>query len=265
VVLAEAVKRFRPALVATMLTAAAGPAAAQGPFMFTVTTERPASEGRWTARYEAGYGQRSSAPFGMDGVDSVLSIQGPLGRGFTLRGQAGLGIDGDRSARAAQEVELLKDLRPATRGLGVAVGLGLRREWQGATVILGRVSAGHSFARSSLFGNLRFERALEPGRDRVDVLTTLGWRRRFGPVHVGVEAVGEDLEGFWDKEEAEGGAKLFAGPSLDLAPRGRAWSASLCGGPILYATRTGRVSAAVRPLEATGNGFTVRAAVAYSF
>ena len=261
----RAIARLRSALLAMMLAAAARPAAAQGPFMFTVTTEPPASESRWTARYEAGYGQRSSTPFGIDGMDSVLSIQGPLGRGFTLRGQAGLGIEGERSARTTQEVELLKDVRTATRGLGVAMGLGLRREWQGTTVILGRVSAGHSFARSSLFGNLRFERALEPGRDRLDVLTTLGWRRRFGPVHLGVEAVGEDLEGFWDKEEAEGGAKLFAGPSLHLAPRGRAWSASLCGGPILYATRTGRVSAAVRPLEATGNGFTIRAAVAYSF
>jgi hypothetical protein len=184
VVLAEAVKRFRPALVAMMLAAAPRPAPAQGwPFMFTVTTEPLASELRWTARYEAGYGQRSPAPFGFDGVDSVLSIQGPLGRGFTLRGQAGLGIEGDRSARTTQEIELLKDLRPATRGLGVAMGVGLRREWQGATVILGRVSAGHSFARSSLFGNLRFERAIEPGRDRVDVLTTLGWRWTFGPLH----------------------------------------------------------------------------------
>jgi hypothetical protein len=173
----RAIARLRSALLAMLLAAAARPAAAQGPFMFTVTTEPPASESRWTARYEAGYGQRSAAPFGIDGMDSVLSIQGPLGRGFTLRGQAGLGIEGERSARTTQEVELLKDVRPATRGLGVAMGLGLRREWQGTTVILGRVSAGHSFARSSLFGNLRFERALEPGRDRLDVLTTLGWRR----------------------------------------------------------------------------------------
>lgn len=50
-----------------------------------------------------------------------------------------------------------------------------------------------------------------------------------------------------------------------LAPAGRAWSASICGGPILYATRSSRSSAAVRPLEAAGNGFTMRFAVAYSF
>jgi len=145
------------------------------------------------------------------------------------------------------------------------MGVGLRREWQGATVILGRITAGHSFARSSLFGNMLLERALQPGRDRLDVLTTLGWRRRLGPAHVGIEAVGEDLEGLWEAEEAEGGAKIFLGPSIQLAPSGHAWSASLCGGPILYATRTDRTSPAARPLEATGNGFTVRAAVAYSF
>jgi hypothetical protein len=192
--------RVRPVLVALALLApGARPAAAQGwPFMFTVTTEPASADDRWIARYEGGYG--------------------------------------DRSARTTQEVELLKDLLAPTRRVGVAMGLGLRRE-----------------------------RPLEQGRDAVDLLTTLGWRHRFGPVHLGVEAVGEDLEGFWEGEEAEGGAKLFVGPSIHLAPAGRAWSASLCGGPILYATRSGRSSPAVRPLEATANGFTMRFAVAYSF
>ncbi len=111
------IARFGSVLAAMLLAIAPRPAAAQGSFMFTVTTEPLASERPSTARYAAGYGQQSSAPFGIDGIDSV----------------------------------------------------------------------------------------------------------------------------------------------------GHAWSASVCGGPILYATRTGRTSLAARPLEATGNGFTVRAAVAYSF
>jgi hypothetical protein len=259
--------RGRPVLVALALLApGARPAAAQGwPFMFTVTTGPPAADDRWIARYEGGYGDRAPDPFGFDGMDHRLGFQGRLGGGFTVRGQAGLGIAGGRTTRTTQEVELLKDLLAPTRRVGVAMGLGLRREWEGATVLLGRVAAGHAFRSSSLFGNLLFERPLDEGRDAVDLLTTLGWRRRFGAVHLGVEAVGEDLEGFWEEEEAEGGAKLFVGPSIHLAPAGRAWSASLCGGPILYATRSGRSSPAVRPLEASGNGFTMRFAVAYSF
>src|SRR6185436_9563651 len=109
--------------------------------------------------------------------------------------------------------------------LGVAVGLGLRREWEGSEVLLGRVSAGRTFASSSLFGNVRFERALSRGRDGIDLVTSLGWLRRVGStVQVGLEGVGEDLEGLWEAEEAEGGAKLFVGPSLHVAPHARPWS-----------------------------------------
>jgi hypothetical protein len=267
--LAEAVSsgRARAAVLAlALLAAGAGPAAAQGwPFMFTVTTESGGPETSWTAHYEGGYAERAPDPFAFDGMEHRLGVQGRLGHGLTLRGQAGLGIADDRSARTTEEIEVLKDLRAPTRGVGLALGLGVRREWRGATVLLGRIAAGHSFRHSSLFGNLRFERPLAPGRDAIDLLTTLGWRRRFGAVHVGVEAVGEDLEGFWEAEEAEGGAKLFVGPSLQLAPAGRAWSATVCGGPILYATRSGRASPADRPLESTGNGYTMRFAVSYSF
>jgi hypothetical protein len=81
----------------------------------------------------------------------------------------------------------------------------------------------------------------------------------------GVEAFGEDLEGFWDGEEAEGGAKLFVGPSVHVAPAGRRIYGSVCGGPILYATHSDRMSGAPRPLGATGNGYTLRLTVGYRF
>jgi len=256
-------------LLGAGLLGAAGSAAAQPqPFLFTVTTLPSPSEQRWSVRYEAGYAERSSEPFGLDGVVQRVRIQGSLGRGFTLLGYAGLGLgrEGEAGARTSQEIEVLKDVRPADHGLGLSMGLGVRREWEGATVLLGRVSAGRAFAGSSLFGNLRFERPLQRGRDGIDLITTVGWLRRFGAaLHVGVEAVGEDLEGLWEKEEAEGGAKVFVGPAVHVAPPHRSWSVSLAGGPILYATRTGRSSPAARPLAATGNGYDVRASVGYSF
>ena len=77
-------------------------------------------------------------------------------------------------------------------------------------------------------------------------------------VRLGVEAVGEDLEGFWEAEEAEGGAKLYAAPALHwTAPAGRLWL-SAGGGPTVYATRSARSSPAPWPLAAAGNGFTMR-------
>jgi hypothetical protein len=245
-------------------------AAQTQPFLFTVTTLPATSpDDRWAVRYEAGYGQRTSEPFGFDGVAQRVVAQGSLGRGFTLLGQAGLGLasGAHSSTSTSQEIELLKDLHGASHGVGVTVGLGMRHEWEGASVLMGRVSAGHRFERSSLFGNLRLEKPFEEGRDGVDLVSTLGWMHQVGTdaINLGVEAVGEDLEGFWEADEAEGGAKLFVGPSVHVAPRRASWSLSLAGGPILYATRSGRTSPAVRALEATDNGYTVRLSFGYSF
>jgi hypothetical protein len=256
--------------LAGALTLAAGSAAAQTqPFLFTVTTLPPTSpDDRWSVRYESGYGERTAEPFGFDGLTQRVSIQGSLPKGFTVLGQLGLGLGrGEPSSTStSQEIEVLKDLRGARQGVGIAVGLGLRHEWAGATVVLGRISAGHSFARSTLFGNVRIERPFDVGRDTVDIISSLGWMHRIGSAfHLGVETLGEDLEGFWEEEEAEGGAKLFVGPSMRLAPPHAAWSVSLAGGPIVYATRSGRTSPAARPLEATDNGYTVRFSVGYSF
>ena len=91
------------------------------------------------------------------------------------------------------------------------------------------------------------------------MITTFGWMLRASrTLRLGVEAVGEDLEGLWEQDEAEGGAKLYLGPALHWARPGERLWASLGGGPILYATRSGRSSPAPRPLGADGNGVGTR-------
>jgi hypothetical protein len=237
------------------------------PFVFTVTPSLETARQKWTVHYDAGYGDRTTQPFGFDGMEQHLGVQGALGQGFTLLGQAGLGLGEGSQTRTTADLELLKDVLGAGHGLRLAVGLGLRREWEGTNVALGRVSLGHTFSASSLFSNLRFERAFETGRDGIDLILTAGWLHRLGSaVHLGVEAVGEDLEGLWEAEEAEGGAKVFFGPSIHLAPPAKPWSASLCGGPVIYATQSSRFSAAPRPLQASPeNGYTVRLSLGYAF
>lgn len=253
--------------VALGLAAAAGPARAQvRPFVFTVTTEAPSAAERWSVQYEAGYAERTATPFGYDGVEQRARVQGGLRHGFTVLGQLGLGVGDGGVTNSTQEVEVLKDVVGATAPVQLAGGLGLRREWDGGTVLTGRVAFGRAFDRASLFGNVRLEKPLARDRDAVDLVTSAGWMHEVGRgVHAGVEAVGEDLEGFWEADEAEGGAKLFVGPSVHLAPAGRRFYASVCGGPILYATRSGRTSAALRPLGASGNGFSLRLAMGYRF
>jgi hypothetical protein len=255
------------ALAACVLTPCSA-AAQVKPFLFTVTTSLPApvSDGRsWTAYYDAGYAERTAEPFGFDGLRQSMGVQGRLGSRYTLLGHVAFGLGAD-ATRSSQEAEVLGDLLGASSRLRVAVGLGARREWEGTTAALGRLCVGWSGRSTLLFGNLRLERPLAQGRDAVDLVTTLGWLQHVGGgLRLGVEAVGEDLEAFWEPDEAEGGAKLYAGPAVHWsASTGRLWL-SASGGPVVYATRSGRTSPAPRPLDAAGNGFTLRVSVGYTF
>jgi hypothetical protein len=257
-----------PLLASVLL---AGSAEAQDrPFVFTVTTSAqgsgPSHDSRaWTAYYDSGYGERSGEPIGYDGIEQRLGVQGRLGAGFTLLGHVGLGI-GDVATRSTQHAEVLKDVLGTASRVRLAIGVGARREWEGTNAALARVCLGWSSDSTLLFGNALVEKPFAADRDAVDLITTLGWLQGVGRgLRLGVEAVGEDLEGLWEAEEAEGGAKLYAGPALHwTAPSGRLWL-SASGGPIVYATRSTRTSPAPRPLGADGNGYTLRASVGYTF
>ena len=100
-----------------------------------------------------------------------------------------------------------------------------------------------------LDGNMLFQKPLSAGRDAVDLITSVGWARKLPRgVSLGVEAIGEDLEGFWSADEAEGGARLLAGPSLLVSPSGQRWQLIATGGPLFHPADTGRSSGAFRDL-----------------
>jgi hypothetical protein len=83
-------------------------------------------------------------------------------------------------------------------------------------------------------------------------------------LYVGFEALGEDLEGFWEKEEAEGGAKVLVGPSVNLLPNNSRFSFSFSGGPVLYATKSDLSNPnAIRDLPYE-SGLAVRAMVLFN-
>ena len=68
-------------------------------------------------------------------------------------------------------------------------------------------------------------------------MTSLGWSRRIGDrISVGVEGIGQDLEGLWNPSEIDGGAKLLVGPSLHAQSKSGDWAASLTAGPVVHAT-----------------------------
>ncbi len=78
----------------------------------------------------------------------------------------------------------------------------------------------------------------------------------------GVEAVGEDLEAFWEQNEAEGGARVLMGPSLHWVRPDHRLLATLAGGPVFRYRENPQASPAPRSL---GNGYAVRASLAVVF
>ncbi|NOW93913.1 hypothetical protein [Mucilaginibacter sp. SG564] len=242
--------------------------AAPQPFLFSVNTLTGSSP-YWSLNYSGSYGERTLTPFGYDGVDQQLAVKGYLGNQFTLYANAALGFARDGGTTSAQQAELMHDFIGGKQLFGPRIGLSLggSRDWTNVKSIFSRVTASFDAASWRFAGNLRFEKAFDKSRDGIDLITSLGFHHRIiGNFYAGAEAVGEDLEGFWEADEAEGGAKLLIGPSVNYIPSGSRFGFSICGGPIIYATHSNVVpSEAVRDLSTLSqNGYTIRAQVSFN-
>jgi len=170
--------------------------------------------------------------------------------------------------RASQQGEVLYSvLQSPSRQASLAFGRGVRHEAQGINVLLGRVAAGRSVDAWRFDGNALFEKPYATGRDAVDLITTFGVARQVRPaLAIGVELIGEDLEGFWEEDEAEGGARVLIGPSIRVAPPSAHWQIGIAGGPVVHATRSTVRSDATRSLGVDGrDGYAIRCRVSYGF
>jgi hypothetical protein len=101
---------------------------------------------------------------------------------------------------------------------GLVVSAGFLRELGTANGFFTRVAGTLDVQRLRLGTTMHAERVLAYGRDAVDVIVMAGASYRVaGPLRLGVEYVAQDLEGFFDREEAEGGVRHFVGPTASLA------------------------------------------------
>jgi len=238
------------------------------PFLFTINTLNPAARG-WSVNYSGGYGERTVTPLGYDGVDQNVAFKGYLGAKFTMLASMGIGFGSNGDIRSLQQAEVLRDFIGGNEPIGFRAGasLGFRREFNNDKVALSRITAAYDNLNWKLGANVRFEKAFDKGRDALDVISSFGVHRKIsGDLFGGVEAVGQDLEGFWETDEAEGGARVLIGPSLNYVPVASRFSFTLCGGPIIYATRSvvAPNEFAVRDLP-TSNGFTMKFNVGFRF
>lgn len=239
------------------------------PFLFslnTLTAENP----RWNIHYSGSYGERTSGQFGYDGLGQQFGVKGYLGSRFTLYATAAIGFANSGGVTSAQQAEVIRDLvgGKGISGFRLGAGLGLSRDWSSIGAAISRITASFDQTNWRMAGNIRFEKAFDKTRDKLDFISSFGYQHRVSNVlYVGLEALGQDLEGFWEKDEAEGGAKLMIGPSINLEPNHSKLSFSISGGPVFYATRSNVIpSEAIREIGsvASGNGYTIRALVNFN-
>jgi hypothetical protein len=258
---------MRPIRTASTLLALCASASATGaqatPFLFTAMPS--AANGKTTAfgYYELGYGERTFEPVAGDRFEQAVGVRAMFGSSITLLARTGVATFGG-DTRVSPRGEVLYS-RPVGRTVRVAAGVGYAHEYSRTDVMLARFGVGRASSRSMMHGNVLLEKPISSDRDAVDLITTVGAGRRVGSsVTVSVEAVGQDLEGFWDPAEKDGGARLMAGPSISIAPPTARWQLTVGGGPIIRATRSDFSSGADRPLP-TRNGYVLRSAVGFSW
>ncbi|MFD2286672.1 hypothetical protein GJU39_18895 [Pedobacter petrophilus] len=239
------------------------------PFLFSVNT-LTADDQKWNVHYSGSYAERAAGQFGYNGLGQQFGLKGYLGNRFTLYATASIGFANGRGTSSAQQAEVIRDLiggKTAT-GFRLGAGLGLSRDWSNVGSAISRITTSFDQQNWRLLGNLRFEKAFDKTRDKLDFISAIGFQHRItGGWYLGFEAIGQDLEGFWEKDEAEGGAKVMIGPSMNLSPNHSRLSFSLSGGPVFYATRSTVIpSEAIREIGsvASGNGYTIRALVNFN-
>jgi hypothetical protein len=93
----------------------------------------------------------------------------------------------------------------------------LFREFGGSLGAYARAAASYDIQRLRVAANLHVERVFASDRDALDVLMMAGASyKTLDMLRVGVEYVGQDLEGSFEQDEAEGGAHHYVGPNLAL-------------------------------------------------
>ncbi len=208
------------------------------PFLFSTTTLTP-EDLKWSLDYSSSYGEKVTGPFGQEGVGQQVGVKGYLGKQFTVYAHAAVGNTFSSKVSSAQQVEVIRDFIGGKKigGLRVGLGLGMRRDYSSTNSILSRATIAYDATRWKTGGNILFEKAIAANRDKIDIISSIGFHYRLkGKFYGGLEAVGEDLEGLWDAEEAEGGAKILIGPSLNMTTKNNRLSFALSGGPVFYAT-----------------------------
>jgi hypothetical protein len=194
-------------------------------------------------------------------LQPLVGAQATFGR-ITFVGMEDARVD-RRDTRQVRQAEWLAELWSGPSGVRVSAGGGVRREATGQNVLLSRVVTETPALAGHLVGNAVFERSLGRNRDALDFISTVAYSRQVAAgLFVGGETLVQDVEGFWDPGEADGGARVFVGPAVGVVPA-PGWSLHLTAGRDIRGTTSTSDSAAFRALGA--NGFVLRFSAVHTF
>jgi len=210
------------------------------------------------AALDAGFNERAFEPVAGERWEQRANALLTLNSLVAINGQLGFARTPNGETQLAQQFEVLTT--PLAHGaFSLGANVGWRHEYTGANVGLLRLVGARGTARSSIAADLLLEHPYAAGRDGLDVITTVGASRALSSrVWLGVEAVGSDLEGFFDREEAEGGATLLVGPSVAIGLAER-WRLVVGGGPVLRVTNNAAPTPmGVSPLAPQRSGYVLR-------
>jgi hypothetical protein len=208
-------------------------------------------------------GRRAGRALDSGGFESLLTLGYGLTDRITLDGFAGYAADGGAGAgtyggTARYMVAAQQWRHPAN----VLLTGGALREHDGTTVVQLGYAVSRDLGKLNLATTATFEKAFAEQRDAVDAVVTAGamyavaswWR-------AGMEAAGEDLEAFVEPEEAEGGARVVAGPSVVFELLERKLNLGVhAGGGVAYVPRP-----TLTGDPATETAFMTRARLVYTF
>jgi hypothetical protein len=218
--------------------------AQERPFLYTLTLPTVARGAN--VHFDAGWGDGSlgfsEAPF----LDYRAGGLWRFHSNWTALGNVGIGQDDESNTFFTGQAQMFYSFRnePQQR-FNLSAGGGIRFERDGSNVALMSLIGGWKAPSWRFDGNMVLEKADAPDRDPVDLIVSMGWLHSINNVmSLGVEAVGQDLEGFWDPNEAEGGARILLGPTLHL--NSGPWEAGLGGGYVFWPTFNNRTSGADR-------------------
>ena len=209
---------MRQVLVGLLLLVAL-PAQAETPYVYQQGVLDRTADGAAVTAVEAQttMGTRDLRPLGGRGVEQGLRVRHALLDNTTLEAYGGVIWQPEATDLRAGSVgvEVVQRVLSQKRfGVDLQLAGGAYRDVQGVFVPKFRALLGRSWGRLHTQLSALAEIPVSHTRDAVDVILGAAVAYQVtGETSLGVELMGEDLEAIWDPAEAEGGARLLAGPS----------------------------------------------------